>query len=357
MSWPEDPRALLAGPRGRRLCWVLATGTGTPEPRLGPAWREVDSQPLDAESLGADPADLASELAAAVSQAGWHAALAGPDDAALVQPLAESVTWAMYWQPPDGVDRALAHPGVADTLRPVAHAVTNAPAARWWPGGADLGIQQYVDPVPGGSGGPPLSGAAGRLAAWRLAAAEGERLAAERPADPAAPFTGHWWSTPVFAGLACTTRALPGLGALRLAAVEDWPGWSEVLCWPVAPRRPARICEISRPADWAALVARYPLEVTSSRRHDWWKVTGWAGAWLMPDYAAVAADYEAIHLSVGGYLTTAGRALAVGDARCLLAGWDPDATYWLADVLASSGPPVRWVSDDDAPLGWRRQAA
>jgi hypothetical protein len=38
------------------------------------------------------------------------------------------------------------------------------------------------------------------------------------------------------------------------------------------------ICRVCR----AALVARYPLEVTKSRRHDWWKVTGLAGRLSRP---------------------------------------------------------------------------
>ena len=139
---------------------------------------------------------------------------------------------------------------MADTLRPVAQAVTGAPAARWWSGGLDPAAQQYVESLLGNGEGPPLSGASSRLSGWR--------------------------------------------------------------------------------------------------------VTGWAGPWLMPDYAAAAADYEAIHLTVGGYLTTAGRALAVNDARCLLAGWDPDKTYWLADVLAGADPPVRWIRDDSVHLGWRQ---
>jgi hypothetical protein len=355
MGWPEDPGSLLAGPRGRRLCWVLATEIGrSAEPRIGPAWHRVWSQPLEAESLAAEVTDLASELAAAVNGADWHAVLAETSDAALVGPLAESVAWAMYWQPPDCVDRALAHPELADELRLAAQAVTEAPAARWWSTGLGPGIQQYVEALPRKNGGPPLSGAAAGLATWRTGMTEQERLAAARPADPAAPWSGYWWSSPVQAGLACTTRALPGLGALQIVAVEDWPGWEEVLCWPVTPRRLARIYEITGPDDWAALVTRYPLDVTKSRRHDWWKVTGWAGTWLMPDYAAVAADFDAIHLTVGGYLTTAGRALVINDARCLLAGWDPDATYWLADVLTSGGPAVRWIRDDSAPLGWRQ---
>ena len=350
MGWPADPESLLAGPRGRHVCWQLAAGRGWPaETRLGPAWERVLFS-----SLGADPADLASELAAAVDQADWHAVVADMSDLDLVEPLAGSVTWAMYWQAPDEVDQALAHPEVAGTLRPVAHVLTGAAGARWWSSGTDADTQQYVEAMPGQAGGPLLSGAADRLAAWLTEEEEGERSAATWPADPAAPYSGHWWSSPTWAGLVATTRALPGLGSLEIVAIEDWPGWAEVRCWPVTLHRPARICEITSPDDWVALVTRYPLEVTQSRRHDWWRVTGWAGSWLMPDYAAAAADYEAIHLTVGGYLTTAGRALAVNDARCLLAGWDPDKTYWLADVLTSGGPPVRWIQDDSVHLGWRQ---
>jgi hypothetical protein len=349
VGWPEDPNSLLIGPRGRRLCWALVVDMGAPaRERIGAAWGQVGF-----DSLGADPAELAGELAAAVGQADWHAVVAGMNEVALVGPLAESVTWAMYWQRPDGVDRALAYPEVADALRPVAHAVTAAAAARWWPGGADLGAQQYVAPVEGTGAGPALSGAADRLAAWLAAEAKDEHSAAGRPDDPAANYSGHWWSSPALAGLVSTTRALPGLGALQLRAKEDWPGWDEVRCWPVMPRRVPRTYEIAGPDDWVALVARYPLDVSKSRRHDWWRVTGWAGSWLMPDYAAAAFDYDAIHLSVGGYLTTAGNALPVDGARCLLAGWDPDETYWLADVLAAAGPPVRWIWEGLPHLCWR----
>jgi len=73
---------------------------------------------------------------------------------------------------------------------------------------------------------------------------------------------------------------------------------------------------------------------------------------LIPDFTAVAADYDAVHLSVIGYLTAAGRALPIGDARTMLAGWDPDQTWWLSDVLSSSGSGERWMSENDEPLGW-----
>jgi hypothetical protein len=84
----------------------------------------------------------------------------------------------------------------------------------------------------------------------------------------------------------------------------------------------------------------------------WWQVTGLAGRRLIPDFTAVAADYDAIHVSIAGYLATAGRALPVGDARTIMAGWDPDQTFWLTDVLAYAGPATHWVDQDRQPLGW-----
>jgi hypothetical protein len=348
VGWPEDPGSLLAGPRGRRLCWVVAGGLPH-QARIGPAWEQV----ISFDRLGAGPAELAGELAVAVARRDWAAVVAGMSEAELAGPLADSAGWAMYWQPPDGVDQALAYPQVAEALRPVARAVTGAPAARWWPGGPELGAQQYVEPVGAGRAGPALSGAARRLAAWLVAELGDERSAAARPPNPAANYSGHWWSAPCLSGLVSTTRALPGLGPLQLTAKEDWPGWSDVRCWPLTPRRPPRTWEITGPDNWVALVARYPLEVSKSRRHDWWRVTGRAGRWLIPDYAAAAADYDAIHLSVGGYLTTAGRALPVSDAGTLLAGWDPDETYWLADILDTAGPTLRWTSQDSPHPRWR----
>jgi hypothetical protein len=350
VSWPEDADGLLAGPRGRRLCWALVGQSGVPgQAGIGPAWDQVTRT----GRLAVGPSELAGELGVAVAQRDWPAVVAGMSGVALVAgPLAESVTWAMYWQPPDGVDRALADPQVTQGLRPVARAVTGAPAARWWSGGPDLGAQQYVQPAEGSDAGPALSGAAGRLAAWLTAEKADERAAAARPSDPAANYSGHWWSAPALSGLVSTTRALPGLGALQLTATEDWPGWSDVRCWPLSPRRAPRTWEITGPGDWAALVARYPLEVSKSRRHDWWRVTGQAGRWLIPDYAAAAVHYDAIHLSISGYLTTAGRALPAGEARTMLAGWSPDETYWLADTLTATGPPHRWICQNGRWQRW-----
>jgi hypothetical protein len=259
VSWTEDPVSLLAGPRGRRLCFALvAEMVRAARARIGPAWDQVGF-----DSPGAEPAQLAAEMAAAISRTDWHAVAAGMSEPGLVALLAESVSWAMYWQPPDGVDRALAHDEVADQLRPVAQAVTGAPAAQWWASGVELGSQQHVQALRGGGDQElVLSGAADRLTAWLAGTVDDERRAAQRPADAAAPYSGYWWSSPRWPGPAfSTTRALPGFGPLQLTVIEDWPGWDEVRCWPVTLTRAPQVYEITGPGDWAALVARYPLEV------------------------------------------------------------------------------------------------
>ena len=314
----------------------------------GPCWLRVR------HGGKADPAGLASELAAAVALTDLDQIAAATAEIALLAPLAEAVDAAMYWQGPDAEDEALKAPEVAAGLVPVAQALSAAPAARWWSSPMTPDCQRYVQHVSSdGEDDPPhLSGAAANLTRWKSDTVEDERQARKRPSNPAANWSGHWWSSLALSSLVSTTRSLPGLGAVGLALVEDSSGWTDARCWPLAPRAGSRIYEIFGPGDWAELVARYPLDVTRSRRHDWWRVTGWSGRWLIPDFTAVTVDYDAVHLSVIGYLTAAGRALPVGDARTMLAGWDPDQTWWLSDVLSGSGSGERWVSENDEPLGW-----
>jgi hypothetical protein len=45
--------------------------------------------------------------------------------------------------------------------------------------------------------------------------------------------------------------------------------------------------------------------------------------------------------------------LAAGSARTLLAGWNPDETYWLADVITSLGEAQAWHNPSREPLGWK----
>jgi hypothetical protein len=225
---------------------------------------------------------------------------------------------------------------------------------RWWTGPVSRGRQRYAQFLGGHPLPEPVPGrAAESVRAWLAGTLADERAAQGRPEDPAASYSGRWWSSPALSGLLVTTRALAALGAVRLALAEDALGWQSARCWPAVPDDGARVYEIGWPGQWAELVDRYPLDVSKSRRHDWWRVTGWAGRWLIPDYTAVAADWDAVHVTVAGYLTTAGIAIPAGDGACtMLAGWDPDATWWINDVLSLTSPPQDWRKDDQAPSGW-----
>ena len=163
---------------------------------------------------------------------------------------------------------------------------------------------------------------------------------------------GPWWTCP---SVLSTTRRLGRLGAVLLAGQEDGFGDTDAVVWPLGRRHRPRP-RGRWPPVVAAPVAAYPRPATATYRHTWaW--TGWDGEWLVPRWPAVAHDWDGVHLSVAGYLSTVGRALPVGTARTLLAGWNPDETYWLTDVLTPGGPARAWHNHDRTPLGWREVAA
>jgi hypothetical protein len=224
-------------------------------------------------------------------------------------------------------------------LLPIAQAVTRAPEARWWTSPIAANSQQYVE-WPGEHGGPPaLTATATELATWRTATIEDEQSAQERPEDPSAPWSGHWWSALVPSRIPSTTRSNPGLGAVGLALVEDGFGQKNARCRPVSPRPGARIYEISSPEDWTELVGRYPIDVSNSRRHDWWRTTGWAGRWLTSGFRRRSADLDLLHIK---------SALAWGDGICL--GSCPHQTEGTFQVNNTARRPKIMVSADGQGL-------
>lgn len=67
----------------------------------------------------------------------------------------------------------------------------------------------------------------------------------------------------------------------------------------------------------------------------------------------VAEDYDALHLTVVGWLTSAGRPLAVGEEWMrVLAGWDPDQTHRLTDITIDEPTGEPWERDLDD--GWTK---
>nr|NLD41384.1 hypothetical protein [Actinomycetales bacterium] len=349
---------LLSGPRGRRLCLELMmhldeevrAATYSAAYELDPGAGTSRSRFVFGEDPGEPPTVAPEDVAAALDQV----TLGAPSEAALLHALDLAVSMARYWQEPDGEDLLAAHPAVSAALERVAGVVVETPEAVWWAEPIERTSQHLVSWWEEGHPFRPTRDAAAALAVWRAEAeAEEARAARERPTDPAARWSGVWWSTPPVA-LASTTRLLPDRGPVGLSFVEDFGGWEEASVEAVSVPAGARVLEIDGPEAWADLCRRHPLPVTASRRHDWFRTTGRGDvAWVQPDWASVAGEVDAVHVSVWGYLTTAGLAGSVDDGvASVLAGWSPDATYWLTGQPEGSGFPRRWTLDNDS-REWR----
>ena len=246
--------------------------------------------------------------------------------------------------------------GQAQLLRPLAEAVASAPAASWWWEPTDLRHQRWV-----GCGHHRTLARGGDVA--RAVEAAEEAAAAEEEAEAAAAekevralaarrrgrgtvevtVSGTWWSGPL-GGTVWTSRGNIGdLPAVGLACAGDSLGEEEFEVWAVEIDPAARVYEVHEPGDWGRLAATYPRDVTASRRHDWNRWTGREGQWILPDWRSVAAQWDGVHVSVAGYLSTAGMAVDSGGAAAtLLAGWDADQTLWLRDVFTGTRRLTTW---------------
>ncbi|WP_146930251.1 hypothetical protein [Cellulomonas xylanilytica] len=263
--------------------------------------------------------------------------------------LTAAVDSARYWQEPDGEDVLAATPHVHGALSRVAARIASFGPPAWWSAPIDRTAQACVvfdDPA---SPTNPSDQVADRvLSRWRDATREEEaRAQRERPADPRAAFGGTWWSTPP-RDLTRTTRSVDPYGPVGLRLVEDAYGWDQALVRWVATPAEATVYEVDGPEAWALLCRRFPLEGTASRRHDWFRTTGVTDRWVVPDWARAAAHVDAVHVTTAGYLSTAGRAVAVEPGTSsVLAGWNPDETFWFTTPPPAPEVDQRWHRVDD----------
>ncbi|KTR94950.1 hypothetical protein NS220_07500 [Microbacterium testaceum] len=344
--------SLLAGPRGRRLCLeVLRLAPDDDDAREAARAVSWAAGALD-ENTGTIVAiggAAASFTEPAVSPADAAAALSRVEipvlsDALLSAALAIAVDRAAYWQPPYGEDVLAATDELREVLEPVAVAVAGAPAIEWWESGVDRDTQAMVrwENSPASTESPQeLSGR------WRSEQVAEEVSFARRIND--VRLSGSWWSTPAFA-LPRSTRVRGTAGPVGLTLVEDSWGWTSARVRPIA-APDGEVIEVDGPESWAELCRRHPFPVTASRRNVWGWATGREGMWVQPDWAAVAAEAAGVHLSVEGYLSTAGRVIDLGDlGASTVAGWGPDETFWFSPV-EHSAPEREWVRDGDT---WTR---
>ena len=342
------------GPRGRRLCWTVLDRLH-PDPVSSPFWRAI-FQP-EPDSL----LRVLEEFLPAID----FAALADPaNEEQLLECVADSVDEARYWQEPDEMDVALADPRLSAALAPVAARIAASPAATWWSAGLDPSRQVFVDKREGSvKAAPAFQGARAVLEVWR------DQVTGPGTRHRGQWVGGPWWSTPQWSILArdlerygqhppvvaATTRSRPGLGAVGLLLEEDTHEAPMALCWPVRPSGSVRVFEIDGADKWMELVSTYGIDVTGKRIAHWSIATGLDRRWIIPDWSAAASDYDAVHLTLNGYLATSGRALSMDtESATFLAGWSPDVSFWLSDVLEVVGPPQSWTAQESNPARrWR----
>ncbi|WP_425861173.1 hypothetical protein [Arthrobacter sp. TWP1-1] len=357
---------LLSGPRGRRLCLELAgliAAEDAVESREGGFaharfYASYELDPGRGQSVvlvggdAAPPKFTSAEVAALLDAV----PLSPPSAEVLLQALVETVGNARYWQLPDGADNLAATPEMRRALIRFAQAIVESPHASLWTEPVNVNGQWSVALTED----PPRPRPEARPAAEALEQArlnlilEEFTAARDRPSDPTANWGGTWWSRPE--GVTGSTGAMPEQGPIGLWLVEDGFGERAATIEKLdAPTHP-RIYEIDSPDAWAQLCREQSITVTCSKRHDWYRTTGRSGAWVMPDWQRLQERYDGVHLSLGGYLRTAGLAIPVGeDFATVLAGWDPDTTYWLRDVEPIPGTQQEWELDREGR--WSAEAS
>jgi hypothetical protein len=93
--------------------------------------------------------------------------------------------------------------------------------------------------------------------------------------------------------------------------------------WRLEPRPDAVVYEVDTAAAWTALLDTYP------RAHQ---------DLIYPDWPAVAAHYDAVHLTLHGIAATQGLNLTTRNGNTAAAYWDIESTFWLTWSFTSAEP-------------------
>ena len=224
-----------------------------------------------------------------------------------------------------------------------ARAVIEHPGTAWWFEDIDLNAQAWVS-IHRTS--PPLKfiyGTSSNTMEW------------ERPRNPSSEWERYGQKP--FSNQVTSTLYGPHLTS-QLVAYTDADRVGDYMCefplawWSVRFLEEVRVFEIHGPADWYELCVRYPAKHTEDSR-------------LVPNWGAVAEEWDGVHLSFGGFLTAEqNRHEAIGGWKAgwsMLDFWHAEQTYWLRpmkteterqpDFHEDMGPPeVEGIRYPD--FGW-----
>lgn len=324
------PNRLLAGPRGRRLLLELACMRNS---RLEELMFTNLINPLDPGGR--------SRVVVEIARATAELEIAPPTELELLMALQETVGRALYWQEPDSEDQMLALQQMSAALRPLA-AVVAQHSPQWWTATMGAG-QQRLQPLAGPTMEYQEAWQAGAgVRQWYSQAVEEENRSQAHIPDPSMNYTGMWWSTPIHYSVPATTRVLGDFGPVALWAQEDKAKTDNAFSYPISLIGPCRVLEINSAQDYARLVEQYPLRMTRSRFHDWYRVSGSVDEWYIPHWGLIAKDYEAVHLTTAAYLEGATKRIPISGGSTMMAGWSPDVTFWVGNYAVLGGAAEHW---------------
>lgn len=190
--------------------------------------------------------------------------------------------------------------GAAAELRPTVEWLLNTESTATWFAPLERGAQIWVSP----DRTPPDASRFGPDA-WRHGGGR-----------PPGRIGGPWTAT---AGDEANEPAWLRVHARRLKA-EGRPAAGTL--WHLVVADEARVFEVDGPLAWRWLCRRYPA---SAGRGE-----------VLPEWDAVAADWDGIHVSIGGLVTAHGVAVGSASSWSTVRDWDAEGTLWLRWAFTSA---------------------
>lgn len=177
-------------------------------------------------------------------------------------------------------------------LASLARAILTRPEAVLWFGPLNRGAQRWISPDGSTPDPAKLVKPVGRLSNW-------ERYA-QKPAG------GFFTSTAV--GETCSWLA-------ALLYVGEHPANFPLVQYDLEVSPDARIFEVEGPGTWHRLCTHYPAQGENGQ--------------LVPYWSAIAREWDAVHLTLGGLLTSEQVRVETPDGWSEHRGWDAEQTIWL----------------------------
>ncbi len=121
---------------------------------------------------------------------------------------------------------------------------------------------------------------------------------------------------------------------------ESWP----MQCWLMRMPADVKIYEIHGPEDWHRLCVAYPAHDSDDGR-------------LVPDWGAASADWDAVHLSLGGLLSCEQSRVESSEGWSKHEFWHAELTHWLRglDAQCERMPDYHGGEPHPTPSGERQQ--